>query len=364
MNHELLIWDGTGTQPAPTTFAQAGHTLERLETQRPGPNANFIALARVLQDQCSGAADAWAGKLVAQAQAWSEAVWPLSLPPDQHLSALRIAVEQATALGLTVLDDALGLVFLPGGQVLPPEMQAQWADMQRQLDAAPPSLSQAEVTQLTATLLRDLLAPHGFAPGPRSKDWDVEFVRPTRDGHQTVAMRITNRYGFRCMFRCGHRSEPVETLFSAVFGDSLRVPETVWFHPTAFVGARTGFVSIENTGEIRAALAVLERHALPVLDLARQAGGLDKLMNEPQRFPFTYPNLHPLGPQTLAAELRNSGGRSCLKPLIVAWMAHNPHFDGLVASLREFVKPRVDVTDADITQLVDWLRQQGALASI
>jgi hypothetical protein len=47
------------------------------------------------------------------------------------------------------------------------------------------------------------------------------------------------------------------------------------------------------------------------------------------------------------------------KPLIVSWLAKNPAFEARVTTLREFVKGRADVSEADVDRLVARLRKLG-----
>ena len=178
MNNDLSLWDGTLLLPA--SFDQACLGLERLQAQRPGPNPKFLALAQALQSQPSVDAG-WVQALAERARRLPDTVWNLSLPADGLVELLQAVVHQGTALGLVVFSEPLGMVFLPGGSVLPPEMGSQWAELTAQLQASPP-LTTTEVSQLTATLMREQLAPHGFVPRRIAEDWDVQFVRPTRDG--------------------------------------------------------------------------------------------------------------------------------------------------------------------------------------
>lgn len=246
------------------------------------------------------------------------------------------------------------------GDVLPPEMQSQWVELTAQAQASPP-LNKTEVTQLTATLMREQLAPNGFVPRRIGDDWDAQFFRPARDGYQSVQMRVIGDTPFlRCVVRCGHRSEEVETVFEQIFGPAMRGQETFWFNPSIFVGSRSGGLPIENSEEIRGVLGVLERYGLPPLDLAREPGGLDRLMNDPQRFPFSYPNLHPQAPHNLADEYVSYGDNLCLKTLIVAWLARNPAFENRVDALRKFVQQRVDVSVSDLARVIDHLRAMPA----
>ncbi|MEP6876011.1 MAG: hypothetical protein ABI887_16760, partial [Burkholderiales bacterium] len=182
-----------------------------------------------------------------------------------------------------------------------------------------------------------------------------------RDGYQCVLMSVIGDAPFlRCVFRCGHRCEEVEAIFEQVVGPAIRIRETFWFNPSIFVGSSGGALPIQNSAEIRAVLDVLERHGMPPLDLAREPGGLDRLMNEPQRFPFSFPDLHPQAPHNLADEYVSSGRNSCLKTLIVAWLARNPAFENRVADLRKFVAQRVDVSEKDLARVGDHLRAMSA----
>ncbi len=65
--------------------------------------------------------------------------------------------------------------------------------------------------------------------------------------------------------------------------------------------------------------------------------------------------LHPLTPQNLADNFVAVGRQSCLKTLIVSWLARSPNFKDRVASLRAFVKTRVDVSEPDLDRLLAYL---------
>ncbi len=353
MKNDLSLWDSTLLTP--TSFDQARLGMASLEAQRPGPNPKFLALAQALRSQPRLDAG-WAQTLVDQAAQRPEAVWSMSLPAKGLIQTLQAVVQQATGLGLVVWSEPLGMVFLPGGGVMPPAMQLQWLELTAQLSASPP-LTKTEVAQLTATLMREQLAPHGFVPRRIGEDWDAQFFRPTRDGYQSVQMRVIGEEPYlRCVVSCGHRSDEVESIFEQIFGQEIRRPETFWFNPSIHIGFRNGGIPIENASDLRRVLDVLARHGLPPLDLAREPGGLNQLMNEPARFPFSYPNLHPQAPRNLADEYVSNGRNTCLKPLIVAWLAKSPAFESRVEDLRRFVEQRVDVSVGEVERVVGWLR--------
>jgi hypothetical protein len=140
-----------------------------------------------------------------------------------------------------------------------------------------------------------------------------------------------------------------------VFGEGIRKPETFFFSPATFLRDRAGDFPLTSERLISELPALVERLAMPVLDLARDLRGLDVVMNDPSRFSFTYP-LHPLSPQNLADNFVSSGRQSCLKTLIASWLARSPDFNNRVAALRAFVKTRVDVSEGDLDRLVTHLR--------
>src|SRR5207253_306412 len=75
----------------------------------------------------------WPSDPAAEAQALTRAVWAVGIPDDDRVRIAHFVVERATALGLTVFDDQLGMAFLPSGQVLPPEKAEIWAGLTREL---------------------------------------------------------------------------------------------------------------------------------------------------------------------------------------------------------------------------------------
>jgi hypothetical protein len=186
-----------------------------------------------------------------------------------------------------------------------------------------------------------------------------ELVRPIEGGWQRLLLDVNDADAdseyFKCYVGAGVRLESVETIFTQVFGDYIRRVETFMFSPAIFERDREDAFPLTSAPMIPELPAVVERLAMPVLDLARDLGGLDVVMNDRSRFPFTYP-LHPLTPQNLADSFVGIGRQWCLKTLIVSWLARNPEFDSRVADLRAFVKTRVDVGEKDLDRLLVWLR--------
>jgi hypothetical protein len=363
MSEDLRLWQPAAGQPLPTSLEAVGHAVLALEHQQPGPNPTFQALAQRLDaavPSLGGSTElaAWAADLADQARSGCGAVWAMPLPPDELPRVLRVLVDEATTLGLAVLADGLGMAFLPGGQVLPPEQAAQWADLKRQIDQAPAPVGKADLTQAMATFLRQVLEPQGFRP-VKAKHYAVRFSRPTAQGAQAIEMELRGRApDFDCVVMCCHSDDRVQQLFHGAFGQWATMDETLFFNLTSFVGQRTGGQAIPTRQAMRAVVDLLVQRALPVLDLAAQSGGLDRVYNEPALFPVDDPNPHPVRPRTLAASMRAMGDKHCLKPIITAWLAGNPGLDAVVAELRAFAQGRADVTGADIDHLLAHLAAQ------
>jgi len=144
--------------------------------------------------------------------------------------------------------------------------------------------------------------------------------------------------------------------FTRVFGEGIGRPDTFFFSPASFLPGFASAFPVTNPRLISELPAQVERLALPVLDLARDLRGLDVVMNDPSRFPLAHPP-SALSPQNLADEFVSFGRKSCLKTLIVSWLARSPNFENRVAALRAFVRTRVDVSEADLDRLVACLRQ-------
>ena len=95
-------------------------------------------------------------------------VWVLDMPDDaqERVQVMRCVVDEATAKGLTVMDEQLGMVFLPSGQVLPQSDQAGWDDLKQQMDAAAQAkekpITKADLRKMMATLMNEILKKHGF----------------------------------------------------------------------------------------------------------------------------------------------------------------------------------------------------------
>ena len=141
-NYKIHILEPSGDLSGPATFEAALQTLRGLQGSKIPANPKFVELVlQLLKQHPSQASDpscphlAWGGDPLKSAQNSDEAVFSLSLPTANHVELLRLVVDTATALGLTVLDDQIGMVFLASGTVLPEERAVSWKMLKEQMDS-------------------------------------------------------------------------------------------------------------------------------------------------------------------------------------------------------------------------------------
>lgn len=360
MTHILHLWDAR--LACPTSLASACQQLEQLSAQSPGVNPNFLALVLALSVNGvqSVTQPRWLRSRNEESRALTGAVWRMYTPEDEAAQILPAVVDHATGLGLVVLSQALDLVFLPGGRVLPDDPRAPGTPAAVRIAGALRAGQPGTLVRM-GNDLQTLLAPHGFAPQPAGSDGQVRFARAVERGTQEVSLLVKSAHGVdHADVWCSLVDAPLEAVFAEVFAPPARGPVSFFFTPGAFRGHRFGHITVENAAQRQAVIDDVARHGLPVLDLARSLPGLDRLMNQRQLFPYSFPGLDPRAPQTLADDAVNVGRLGCLKVLVAAHLAGNPQFEQRVEDLRRFVQGRADVTEAQLDQLVAHLRDRRA----
>ncbi len=113
-----------------------------LQGTKAAANPKFVELVQqLLKHHPSQASDpgcphsAWGGDPFKDALTDKESLFCLSLPPANRVELLRLVVDTANVLGLTVLDDQIGMVFFPSGAVLPEERADSWVLIKEQMDS-------------------------------------------------------------------------------------------------------------------------------------------------------------------------------------------------------------------------------------
>lgn len=362
----VLVWDPAIARPK--DLDDTLKLIDQLRTLQEKPNPKFLALARALlaDPAYRGSWSVDANRLLEDATSCTCAIWEPRTPAGDGMPAIRAVIEYANALGLVAYRESRQALFLPGGRTVTP-LQKRLHDEDFEAYDSRLSKRAAACRNLLEAFVRQL-EPLGFVPGnvestvtPRFAALSFadshlgELVRPVQDGWQRLVITVNDADAdseyFQCFVSAGVRREAVEAIFTKIFGDGIRKPETFFFSPAIFLpGCPGGFGlgSERLSGELP---ALVEKLAMPVLDLARDLEGLDAVMNDPPRFPFVQPR-HPQAPQNLADYFVSFGRKSCLKTLIVSWLAGSSNFETRVAALRAFVRTRVDVSEADLDLLL------------
>jgi hypothetical protein len=360
----VLVWDPAIARPK--DLDDTLQLIEQLRTLQEKPHPKFLALAHALLADPAYVGGGDAERMLDEASNCASAIWEPRIPAGDGMPAIRAVIEQANALGLVAYRDSRQAVFLPGGRTVTP-LQKRVSDE----DFEDYDLRLSKRVRACRILLDGFtrhFEPLGFVPSnvesaaiPRSAALSFsdshlgEFSRPVDDGWQRIILTVNDADAdseyFKCFVGAGVRRESVETIFTPVFGDGIRRPETFFFSPVAFLRDRADSLPVTSERLTSELPALVERLAMPVLDLARDLHGLDVVMNDPSRFPFTH-SPPPLAPQNLADSFINFGRQSCLKTLIVSWLARSPNFENRVAALRAFVRTRGDVSEGDLDRLM------------
>lgn len=364
----VLVWDPAIARPK--DLDDALQQIEQLRTLQEKPNPKFLALAQVLLADPAFSGHWGAERILDEARDCASAIWEPRIPAGDGMPAIRAVIKHANALGLVAYRDSRQAVFLPGSRTVTP-LQKQLHDEDFEAYDSRLSKRVAACQSLLEGFARHFESL-GFTPSnvestaiPRSaalsfSDSHVgEFSRAMDDGWQRLTVSVNDADAdseyFKCRVGAGVRRESVETIFTRVFGEGIRRAETFFFSPANFLRDRQDDFAATSQRLISELPVLVERLAMPVLDLARDLSGLDAVINDPSRFPFAY-TLHPLSPQNLADSFVSFGRKSCLKTLIVSWLARSPNFENRVAALRAFVRTRADVSEGDLDRLVAYLR--------
>jgi hypothetical protein len=363
----VLVWDPAIARPK--DLDDTLQLIEQLRTLQEAPNPKFLALAQALLADPAYAGGWGAERMLDDARNCASAIWEPPLPTGDGMPAMRAVIEHANALGLVAYRESRQAVFLPGGRTVTPHQK--WLHDEDFVAYFSRLSKRAAACRTLVEGFTRHFEPFGFRPSnvegkatPRFAALSFadshlgEFSRPMDDGWQRFIVTVNDADAdsefFKCFVSAGVRRESVETIFTEVFGEGTAKPETFFFSPASFLRDRPNSLPLASERLMSELPALVERLAMPVLDLARDLRGLDVVMNDPSRFPLTSP--HPLGPQNLADLIVGFGRQSCLKTLIVSWLVKSPIFETRVAALRAFVKTRVDVSEADLDRLLAHLR--------
>lgn len=147
MSYDLCIWDPSRHAPLPASRKEGIAMAERLEALTDVANPAFVDFAILLVRYYDSDAEAkkdhatvsdfWGSEPRKDADACRSAVFRLSIPADECIRQISHAVDAAAVFGLVVMDDEIGMCFLPDGTILPEEDRAMWESDVAEMRAGP-----------------------------------------------------------------------------------------------------------------------------------------------------------------------------------------------------------------------------------
>lgn len=92
-------------------------------------------------------------------------------------------------MGLTVFDDQIAMTFLPSGKVLPEVHAAAWAQMKRDMDAAPKPKTKAQMRKHVEAQFLQAFGPQGFKV-VKPEHCEIQLRRKTDEGYQDIRLFV------------------------------------------------------------------------------------------------------------------------------------------------------------------------------
>lgn len=349
MSYDLRIWEQPAGLPEPVTLGNACECYRTLNEKQAPVNPKFIALARQLvahypsQNPSNPDDDVWVGDLIGQASSCDQAIFAFSLPPVNRLGLIRLVVDEATALGLTVFDDQIAMAFLPSGKVLPEVHAAAWAQMKRDMDAAPKPKTKAQMRKHVEAQFLQAFGSQGFKV-VKPEHCEIQLRRKTDEGHQDIRLFVKGSGSeFTCSVFFSAVNERVIAIFESYAVKGQTQSTAMRLRLNDFIAEPYGGYPVSSPEEIKSLLDAIQTHVMPILDLMCDARGLDQLF-------------HGESPKIRRNSLFWSNQNVHLIALVSAYLVANPRFDELVAGYLKRYEDSTDQFAERVEQLVGHLR--------
>ncbi|MBH1971370.1 hypothetical protein FK216_08570 [Moraxellaceae bacterium AER2_44_116] len=366
----VYVWDFKGRK-IPQTIREVAEQAFAFYSQKEEPSHALLSFAKQMQAYADQHLDdedmqeVFAG-LVDELTAENKAALRLELPRNSE-NLLRMVVEAAEARGLIVYDEDGGMAFLAHGIMLPSFMEKEWAKLIAQQDeeekqrSPSPNLPRTEkqFEVWAGAIIREGLSKHGFIELDKSsldeslknrpEPWERLYQRDVAIGRQYLVIAYCGRYPqFVCRTRFFMKS-PVVYQYLAEIQKRFMLGftgEDVFYADFDYPNGLIDSYDL-NLGASESAVSqyidLLEKKFLPLLDIATDLVGLDRIMNG---------NIHD--------KLRN---KNIYQPsrLIVASLVKNPNFDMLVTESeksRAWSYKVLDGKKSELDQMVNYIRTE------
>ncbi|MBS1197034.1 MAG: sel1 repeat family protein [Proteobacteria bacterium] len=364
MSYVLHFWQQPADQALPTSVRAADQLLSQLRQTQPGQNPAFINLAERLTRRYPCICSDKAERMPESEWAWSDgplngkteaAVYGIGLNVERLDEVRPFVIEQAKALGLNVMDEQAGEVFLAEGTVLAMPRPAS-AKPQKDYDDVP---TRAALDKIVFERLTPFLAEYGF----KAKKSDHSFKRTFPAGWQIISIASGDTWPREAGFSLGLEVRWHE---AALLIDSIirpdEPPQQGKHRPTgcspqprwmdeigAFQDDHKCFV-IYSYSDIDAMMArvfeVLQTRLLPILEKCKTLKGLDEVLNS----------------LPLEKSIFQNMSMFAFRNLIVAYLAQSPNLEGVCREIEE-ERTRYPNANIEVYKCLDYVRQRMQPAS-
>jgi len=368
MSYDIRVWDHPPDLPTPTKIEEVESLADALWKRRPGPNPKIIAFAERITAKYPSQAQAyaqkprredftWIGDTAGDARREERGIFSFSvnLAPDPA-PIISCIVEAANALALTVLDEQIGVLWLPWGHVIGPpgeDYEESWAASSMKLftkEDVP--RTEASMSKALAAGIEEVLRPQGFKRMKSISGWP-RWEAATKVGTFVIELYVNKdslgaaHFGYDWDLWIDIINPEAEAAARSLLHESELKRPTCHFRLGELDGPQWGRVCSPETmrGVPRLASQVL----IPLLARLSTLGALDEFMNEGtassvgDKAKLDTPILPHMNRQSLDMAFS-------LKPVIVAWLAKSPRFEAVVAAKRSR-SAEPDEFDVFITRL-------------
>lgn len=332
MSYVLHIWGHPEHLSLPASVEEADGFLSVAMKINVGQNSKFLTLAGQLTAKYPCLCSAEAEVLPQDELAWSDgplngrtesAVYSIGLNVSMLDEVLPFVVETAKALGLSVMDEQAGQVFLANGRVLsvPRPVPANPAPLKNYDDCPKPQ----QVRQIVFERLAPFLEKHGY----KARKSDTSFICRFPNGWHTLEIDTLDYWPSSAVFRVGgfFRFNPVTDLICSINGTPS---EEIKHHYTRVLGQKMWMdeerefirkpnkeYQIKSFSELdmvmQHLIGKLESVVLPLVEKCKTIEGLDEVMN----------------PVPVSDSIFFSSYERGAEHIIAAYIAHNPRLEDL-----------------------------------
>jgi len=335
MSYVLHIWEHPNTHPWPDNVQEVDNFLSISRSTKLGQNTQFLTLAKQLTNQYPCICSPEAEDIPETQWAWSDGpldgktesmVYSIGLNNGMLDEVHPFVIKEANGLGLSVMDEQAGEVYLANGRVLAARLRVE------KIPAPKSAYDDVPKARAFEQILFERLTPFLQKYGFKARKSDTSFKCKFPNGWHEISINTTDRWPSSCEFSLGavSRFHAVNECIASI-NDQGRSPDDLKGWCTTIAGQRSwmdetgGFINEKNNkayefnsySQVEAVLehvfTKLEMRLLPLLEQYKTIQGLDQLLN----------------PNPVKASIYFDGYEYGAHHIITAYLAGNPRLEEL-----------------------------------